>query len=465
MNDTSGFSKVDTINLYRPLPRVTSITAARYVKDTTVFYPFQISFPTNDTVTFKFFYSLDGGNSYAPTSNVVFNNLQIRGTANRTTPDSVTWNIAKDLNGYESKSVLFRITPVSKQDSLGAPGRTDSIYVDFKKPLFSGVKGVIAYTDSVRLVWNKAVEGLSNPVSYLVYKSSDSTTFASNPDTTVIDTTVILRSLTDFRPYYFKVVARDSVGNKDTNSVRQSGVPFALASFVRGFTNGPSKASKGSISILYSLHLIPTDTAQLSVLWSADNVQWFPISGSRLSGTYKNISKAQSTDTVIWQSDRDSLFSAPIEDSIKIKIISIGRIKIPDTTCTNRFLLDNRAPRFAGISSDSLADSSGTKVKLAWAPAHDTSVVHYVVYELKPTDTLIAGPTYADSINVSSLTPFTNYKFVVRAVDAVGNVDTTLDIPVNIYTYKKPVITSIRYSIRSSERDNKFFILDSQYKF
>lgn len=99
-----------------------------------------------------------------------------------------------------------------------------------------------------------------------------------------------------------------------------------------------------------------------------------------------------------------------------------------------KWTVDQTPPAFAGVKS---ATSNGSgQVDLAWDPASDNrSALADITYEICKTTTPLGccgngftpqytSPAGATSYSVGSLTPGTRHRFVVRAKDKAGNVET-----------------------------------------
>ena len=87
-------------------------------------------------------------------------------------------------------------------------------------------------------------------------------------------------------------------------------------------------------------------------------------------------------------------------------------------------------PTFAGAAS---ATASGTEIALSWSPAADavtasSEIVYYIYQATTQGGQNLVSPSFitdpgATSYTVSGLTPDTDYYFIVRARDLVGNID------------------------------------------
>jgi len=81
------------------------------------------------------------------------------------------------------------------------------------------------FTGTLELSWNAASDD-SSPITYNVYMATSSGGQNFNtPDYTTQQTTFKASGLTNGNTYYFVVRAEDVMGNKETNTVEESGIP------------------------------------------------------------------------------------------------------------------------------------------------------------------------------------------------------------------------------------------------
>ena len=128
---------------------------------------------------------------------------------------------------------------------------------------------------------------------------------------------------------------------------------------------------------------------------------------------------------------------------------------------------DPMAPVFAGLAN--IGTISSNSALLSWSPASDNmtsqSKIQYLIYKSTSPggQNLNADPSYvtpqgATSYQITDLSPYTTYYFVVRARDERGNIDqnvvegsaTTLDITPPVFAGLEAVVASSVSSIQLS---------------
>jgi len=356
----------------------------------------------------SFVYSKDRGQTWVESSNISGNLSQLIGER----VDTIYWDTGNDLPNFESKSILVKF--VFSTVSANYEQILDSVGVDNIAPRFSGVKFGLGDTSRVLLRWGRGVD-LSEVLSYRVYVRSDSGVYDfSSPRVEVRDTFAVVSGLVNYRRYYFIVRAVDEVGNEDTNRVEVSVVPGAKSSIVSlGVLK--DKAS-GDVKVVYRLSSLSGDTVSLRFYYSVDGgVNW--VESGNVSGRMRDIFEFPYQDTLSWASKLDALVET---QNCVIKVVPFGFVGEGYSKMTNKFTLDNIAPRFSGVKG---YKKFGNGLILYWDKAIDISRVDYIVY-ISTTNEFDINKPYAtvssDSILIVGLSALTNYNFWVRAVDEFG---------------------------------------------
>lgn len=370
--------------------------------------------PAPDTVALLCFYSTDSGKAYVRTLNVSGNLGNI--TASR--QDTLTWQSQLDLVGVEINLVRFKIVPVGQSDT-GKIKATDIFTIDNKAPVFGGLVSAVGDTNRVRLTWMSTAD-MSMPVLYSIYRSTTSGgENLTTPDTTTVDTTLVLGNLLNFQRYYFVVRAQDSVGNRDTNRVEQSGMPIAKSSIP--MVNAPVGAQRGDVHIVYGVNVPLQDSVHLVCRYSTDGGSTFT-TPQNVTGHLAHVTQT-TTDSLVWRTANDYPNESP---TMQFMIVPVGRGDTGVAASTKSFIVDNKAPVFSGLQN-AIWDTN--YVKLVWTKATDlTQPITYYLYKsatpgsenYSNADTVTTDTTLV----VKNLANLQTYYFVVRAQDAVGNIDT-----------------------------------------
>ncbi|MFZ4622490.1 MAG: fibronectin type III domain-containing protein, partial [Bacteroidota bacterium] len=323
---TSGATGVisDTITeiqktTLKAIPRIVSLQPLNAgIKTGTVKFLYTLQMLATDSVTLNGYFSTNSGTDYLQTGALSGKRTGITGSLS----DTLIWNSSADLNGQELATVKFKVIPVGvaggSRDTVPYSIATANMGIDNKMPVFTGVNAVVPDSNRVTVRWSAATDK-SNPVQYRVFKSFTSNGFNYNaPDTTVSDTSAVIKGLLNFKEYYFAVRAVDGVGNVDTNSVVKSGIPAIKPSAV--ITSPFAGALTKQFKIGYSVSVAATDTVRLTYLYS--------VNGGTSYDTIKNYSGGKSeyvtssSDTITW----NSLAAYTGEtSSARLKIVPTGR--------------------------------------------------------------------------------------------------------------------------------------------
>jgi len=446
-NNDFANSNVITKTLRRALPRITHIQPIvlnKNIQDS-ILVNFGMNFPQSDTVNFNFEYSVNN-EAWNLTNNIFFARKTNFSTVRRDTIlDSLIWAYKKDLKNIESRNIRLKITPKLKNDSDAVFLVSTPFVIDLKPPIFSGIISNTSDTNKVTLVWNKTSDSLSSKIIYSVYHSLQSWNYSVKPDTIITDTSITINNLINFQKYYFHVVANDSMDNTDTNKVEVSAMPAGKVKIAS--IKEPQTIQKNSVKLLFKLNAMQQDTVNLKAEFSVDSIFWYPIRTENLFGNITNIVKFNFVDTLIWESNRDSILSIPIENyAVRLRIISTGKSGVGDSVTSNLMMIDNRAPRFEGISFLSQI-ANGDSIILQWKAAADIGIpIQYKIYQRTnggnyDTSKIVAIVSETTAV-ISKILPFVKYSFVVHAIDNILNEDDNSK-ELNIRILNKAKLTQI----------------------
>jgi hypothetical protein len=394
------------------LPVLTSLFR-KFQKDTLKFIYRAKTIDTLDLSLFE--YSVDGGKTWRKTSNVSGNITKIFGVR----VDTIYWDTRGDLPNFEGY-VKVRITFTSRR-GYSVVSAFDSVGVDNLPPRFAGVEFAVGDTASVHLSWRRAND-INRPIRYLVFYSDKSggQNFAFPNKVVVVDTFTTISGLTNFKKYYFVVRAVDRLGNVDRNTVEISAVPSVRATAdIQMVLEG--KKLSGDIKIPYVVTGADGDSVYVKLYYSVDGgTNW--IEAQNFISDTLVLTNLTAADTLIWRSDEDVALET---NNAVIRLTPIGRggPGIEDTS--GIFTLDNQAPKFGGLAQVQFIPWN--KIKLRWKKAMDISApVKYLIYIGKDGPVDLSVPEYetiADSITITGIEGSTVYRFIVRAVDLLGNAD------------------------------------------
>ena len=470
---------------YRVLPRITAIKLDSVIQSKNIRLICSVFIPPLDTARLQFFISIDSGKTYS-----VIDSASIVGKKTKialTFVDTLTWNSLISLATTETKATRIKIQPLGR-DSNGVALQSSIFTLDNLAPRFTGIDTVLGDTNRVLIRWKRATD-LTGPITYKVYQDTvaNRRNFRTPIEQVVGDTSVVIAPLSNFRTYYFVVLAQDSVGNVDTTKPQKSGMPTALpsADSARVIAGGVqshgvkvqytvSKPLQDTVTMIYQYsvdggpftrttnvvssgglaaisHTTTTNgvsnggsatISQASDVFKRDINRRFTIGivpgtvGNKVGkmGAVKNtvavppsggLVVASMVDTATWQSEKDCAVESK---NVRFRVIpqGLGGQGIADTTSI--FTLDNLAPRFTGIDTV-LGDTN--RVLIRWKRATDlTGPITYKVYQDTVANrrnfrTPIEQVVGDTSVVIAPLSNFRTYYFVVLAQDSVGNVDTT----------------------------------------
>jgi hypothetical protein len=392
---------------------VTSIvTPGTSVKgDVTIKY--FVSVPLQDSVSLQCYFSSDSGKTFSATSNVTGRLSGVMSSK----MDSLIWHSGTDYKG-ESPKVQFSITPAGR-GGTGNSAISNNLTIDNKPPVFYGLVSAKGDTNSATLSWHPGTD-LDGPVKYYVYQSSTKSMGYSSSVATTLDSMIVIPNLQNFQTYFFVVRAQDQVGNIDTNTVTQTAIAVPLSSVAR--IVAPNVPLRGDVKIRYTVVIPSQDSVLLKCLASVDSGITYRDVTRNVAGRTTNVTLG-STDSLIWHSALDSL---PESRLVRFKMVPVGRGGIGDSIATANFTVDNQPPRGGGVNGIQLVGWKSARVILN--PATDMSTpIRYNYYFLKngsrssSPDTSVAS----DTLVLSNLPSMADTSFVVRAVDSLGNEDTS----------------------------------------
>lgn len=407
-----------TVKTYPQLPRIASLSVENKIHSAVIPVRYDLQVFGNDTVHLKLMYSLDGGNNFVQGHSLLGKDSVI--TSN--TVDTLFWNTQQDLSQVYDDSVIVKIVPLGIEggvDQYPYSKTTIQFILDNKMPQFSGLKEAAAFSNSVSLKWAPASDN-TGPVSYKIFRRISPDTFNyQQPIAVTIDTFSIVSNLDNFKEYYFAVRATDAAGNIDTNRVSKSAVPKALSAITNITT--PNGAQTNSIKIPYFISVGQQDTVNILLLYSTNNFTSVD-TAKQISGSFKNLTSTK-FDTIIWNSHKDAIIET---SSMQVRLIPVGKSGSGSQRTTTAFALDNKPPQFDGLMTP-VADTNS--ITLSWNAASDMSTpVKYRLYKsLTPSfdfakpDTVVDGVTWT----FGKLTNFKEYYFIARAVDHLGNIDSS----------------------------------------
>ncbi len=426
----------------RAAPRIVSFFKSTSAARDSIVFADSCYVPPGDTAKFRFLYSLDNGRTYDTARAVTSSKT----SAAESFTDLVSWSSRIDAPGAESDSTVFRAVPYSRYGD-GTSRQTLDFLLDNAAPRFRGIDSAAAGDNKVTLSWNRAKD-LSSHLWYLVYVSeTPGMENLNKADSVTPDTSLTFGNMKNFQRYFFIVRARDSVGNVDTNRVELSAVPQALSALTS--ISGPAAPQDGDIRINYDVNVSPQDTIRLDCYFSSDSGRTF-IKAAGVSGRLSGITHS-TTDSLIWNSRADFHLESR---GVLFKIIPVGLAGAGASAVTDTFTVDNKPPVFGGISAISAGANS---LILSWRRGIDlSSPLQYYVYASslsKAENFSVPSRVVSDTSTViGQLDNFRMYYFIVRARDALGNIDSNANelsgVPVAI-----PVVTHLEAPASPSSGD------------
>jgi formylglycine-generating enzyme required for sulfatase activity len=430
-------------------PTLTNLSAPSR-NNGTITFTYNVSGVIEDTIQVSPQYSVDGGSSWNPTTNVtgdlkdIIPSSSIKNIFWNTTTDSMLLSTvvqkmksqknmgdeARNISSMftsalESNIIRFRLSPTGKGGSGNFVG-TQNFVVDNKAPRFAGLKEILpdSIGTSVRLNWNNAAD-LSQPITYLIYRSYVAGSIGSLIDSVKGDTTKVLQSLTTFTKYYFTVRAKDNLSNIELDTV-QIGILPTRAVKVTSIVV-PSTISRDYVPVQFSLDASILDTARIE-LWYLLNGGSTWQQSQQITGVTNVITSFGTQNLIKWI----TLKEVPNIESFnaQIKIMAYGRGGKGLEKSSLPLVIDTKMPSFTGLVNNVLFDPQEVGAAIvSWNAAADTSKP--ILYYIYSDTSKISYATAIDSTDKLTWTSHNllnkqNYLFAVRARDGVGNIDSNI---------------------------------------
>jgi hypothetical protein len=347
---------------------------------------------------------------------------------------SVTGATAYIANGLSpSKTYYFVVRARDQANNVDSNTvvRSGSTTADVTPPVFGGITGATGQSaTTVQLTWSAASDNV-DAASSIVYDVYYSTTPGGQnflvPDATSTAgaTSIVVSGLLPNTTYYFVVRARDTAGNRDSNTVQisEATLPdttpptFAGATVVNNQTettlrvnwNPATDNTTAQSAIVYLVCWSQTSTACQTTF-----VTMATTAPGAVNYTATNLTPNKAYYFVVRARD------------------AFNNVDTNTVVASGTTLADTAAPTFAGATS--VSNASSTSLTVNWNAASDNvTPPANIIYRICRTTTANgcngAGFTVTTSVTgvtshqFNSLTPLTTYYFVVRAEDAAGNID------------------------------------------
>jgi hypothetical protein len=316
-----------------------------------------------------------------------------------------TDNVNTPVNAYSSGQI-----------TIDAPPDTDP-------PSFGGIINAIdAQTDGeVFLTWTAATDD-SPPISYNVYVDTV-TPVVPGPGTlygtTGSATGITVSGLNNNQVHFFVVLAEDNFGNEQAAGVEKNAIPTeTVAPAFGGLTSATDANTDGEVYLTWVTASDPSGPITYLIYWSTTP-------GGQDFGTPDDTSVNPIGATVTGLANGTTYYFA-------VRAMDNGGY-IDDNTAEYSakptLAADSVAPTFNGLTSANDANTDGA-VTLAWNAATDPSTpITYNIYVATSSGNqdFNADPYATTSsptgTTVSGLVNGSDYWFVVRAQDSVGNED------------------------------------------
>lgn len=286
----------------------------------------------------------------------------------------------------------------------------------------------------IKIQWSS---GGGTPTKYIIYRSLDGSEFSilgTSAQPVFIDS-----GLTESTNYYYRISALNEINDSSAwSNVLQIKTTRTLPKITALTPIATVPSTKfGTVAIRYTVSLGTADTVSLTGYYSTDSGKTY-VKTSNISGKINLIISALQ-DTVYWNTKID----LPNQEltSVKFYISPTGLGGIGDSVVTPIFSVDNKTPQFAGAT---VAIGDTNKVTISWGAAADiTPPITYRVFiatqngsfNYSKIDTQLTGT----SVTIANLQNFQRYYFVVRSIDAVGNLDTNTTIVTAIPSAKSRI--------------------------
>ncbi|MGZ3416479.1 MAG: fibronectin type III domain-containing protein [Polyangiales bacterium] len=301
---------------------------------------------------------------------------------------------------------------------------------DVKAPTFAGLVSATAKSAStIDLQWAAATDDYTPAASILydifVANSAGAEDFTGSPIATVTgDTTYTLKGLKPNKPYFVVVRARDTAGNRDTNTVEKTATtPFDTTRPTFGGLTSATSLGPTQIQLQWSP---ATDDVSLS---SAIVYRVFlaTATGAEVYGTPSFTTTPGVTTYVVNGLTPNKPYFFVVRAVDESGLSDVNTTEKSATTDK-----DTTAPTFGGLSS--LTVLGPTSMVATWSAAtYDVAPSVDIVYDLfvasaSGAQDFTKAPAYttapgATSYTITGLKPKQNVFLVVRARDPYGNSD------------------------------------------
>lgn len=333
-------------------------------------------------------------------------------------------------------------------------------FADAGAPTFNGISTIVFEGGKAKISWTPSVSQTSQ---YRVYYQEGSTldfstalyqTLSNSNYPATQLSTAELSGLAGDRAWTFAVRALDRTSQMETNTTKITKVAGDLQAPIFLGMVSATALDENRISLEFN-RSTETDL-QLYRL---------KIRKTSVGGTYStstSVNQPSGTPATV-TGTITGLEPATNYDILVVAVDSSGN-ESSNTLATVRATLDLTPPTFSGVSAVSLSPVDGSKTRVSWNPASDSSgIAGYRIFYSTGSlsgcalilNTTLAHPrayancsaqvamsslvTSASYLNISGLTEGSTYRFLVRAIDNAGNVDpSTAEIAFNIPYYTPP---------------------------
>lgn len=356
------------------------------------------------------------------------------GTYDFTKPDvetspGATSAIVKGLEEAKTYALVVRAVDASgnMDDNLREKsGQT----LDKTAPIFEGLFSATAIGTSIKLLWNDAKDNV-DAAKYLRYEVYRSTIAGKYDFTKPVFTTAA--GITEYTAtgldvsttYFFTVRARDSAGNLDGNAVEKSAKTAASPDILPPTFGGLDTATAlGARSVDLRWTTATDDTSK------ADGI-FYDVFVATTSGGEDFSSPSFST---LGGATSFTLTGLSPLTSYYVVVRARDQAGNQDKNTVERVvktLADTTPPTFGGV--DTATTLGPTSIRLTWSAASDdvnaSGEIVYKIFAGASATTIDYGTPLAvtdpgvTTYPLDALVPGKTYFFVVRAVDAAGNVD------------------------------------------
>jgi len=353
--------------------------------------------PNNDLCSIDFYYSIDGGQNYIKTINLI-NGLQqeiIPGAGK-----VITWDSPADVLGYYPNTKI-RIIP-SDPDGSGIPAESPMFPLrNNRLPVVSGVTTsgnsgdiTVEYTlsdadsDSCDVIAEYSINSINwFPTFSITGNTSNLTPGAGK--------TFVWRSADDFSSTYdqvwFRLIPNDGVGNGTAGMSK----PFAVANNSRpSISNVVTSGNTGAITVTFDLADAENNTCAVSFHYSLNGGVSYTQS-SFASGDMTNVLPG-SGNVIVWESTNNVTANVP---DVRVRLVPNDGTGNGTAGVSAPFALNNDtnvAPSITALARSGTAGNINFTYTLADANNDACSVKLYY--------SLDSGDTYLQSSNTSGAT-------------------------------------------------------------